>query len=55
MPDDTAPTVIQRPILHLPPKAKLNGTGVVVKPSGEVRMDDVVEELKNPPSPEQEG
>jgi len=52
--DDTAPTVIQRPILHLP-RAKLNGIGVVKRPSGEVRMEEVVEEMKNPQPPEREG
>ena len=47
MSDENPPVAPTRPILHLP-KAKLNGTGVVKRPDGEVRMEQVVEELKNP-------
>lgn len=54
MPDEPVTQQPQRPILHLP-KAKLNGAGVVMRPSGEVRMQDVIEEHKNPEPPEQGG
>lgn len=47
MPDENTPVVTVRPILHLP-KAKLNGVGVVKLPTGEVRMQEVIEELKHP-------
>lgn len=46
MPDESA-VVKQREILHLP-KARLNGTGVVKAPSGEVRHSDMLEEIEHP-------
>lgn len=55
MSDEQPPIVPKRETLHLPPKAKLNGSGVVRRPSGEVRMEQVVEELQNPAPPERGG
>jgi len=30
------------------PKAKMNGTGVVKKPDGQVRHEQMIEEIQNP-------
>lgn len=47
MPDEPTAVVRQREILHLP-KAKLNGTGVVKRPDGEVRHEDMMREQQEP-------
>ncbi len=48
--DEKAPqTHVQRPVLHL--RSKMNGNGVVKRPGGEVRMEKIFEEAKNPDPP----
>lgn len=34
------------------PKARINGTGVVKRPDGSVRQDQIIEELQQPESKE---
>lgn len=49
-PSDATGIVSHRHTLHLP-KAKMNGQGVVLRPSGEIRHELMVEEIKDGNSP----